>query len=93
MPSEDTVRKLAEYVKRDHQLLSDLKMLVEQPSVSATGEGLEECANMVSDMLRREGFKVSQHRVDNGAPIIVARMETVKPGRRILFYNHYDCLL
>ncbi|GBC69259.1 Succinyl-diaminopimelate desuccinylase [archaeon HR01] len=90
MPSEDTVRKLAEYVKRDHQLLSDLKMLVEQPSVSATGEGLEECANMVSDMLRREGFKVSQHRVDNGAPIILARMETVKPGRRILFYNHYD---
>ena len=68
--------------------LAELGRLCAQPSVSASGEGMRECAGLVADMLRRRGFTV-QVLETPGWPVVFAD----RPGRSdrtLLFYNHYD---
>jgi acetylornithine deacetylase/succinyl-diaminopimelate desuccinylase-like protein len=38
--------------------LQELARLVAQPSVAAQNWGLQECASLVAEMLRRRGFRV-----------------------------------
>ncbi len=47
-----------ELIGRDKTLLDDLRILVEQPSISACGEGIMDCANLLADVLKLEGFDV-----------------------------------
>jgi acetylornithine deacetylase/succinyl-diaminopimelate desuccinylase-like protein len=68
--------------------LEELGRLCAQPSIAAQDIGMEECAALVSDMLRRRGFSV-QLLPTGGAPVVFAE----RGGRRdrtLLFYNHYD---
>jgi acetylornithine deacetylase/succinyl-diaminopimelate desuccinylase-like protein len=68
--------------------LAELGRLCAQPSVSADGSGIRECAALVSDMLRRRGFSV-QIMETSGWPVVYGD----RPGRSdrtLLFYNHYD---
>ncbi len=62
--------------------------LCAQPSISATGEGVAECADLVETMLQRRQFAVNKFATD-GNPIIVAHASGQSP-RTLLFYNHYD---
>jgi len=62
--------------------------LCAQPSVSATGEGTQECATLVARILERHGFQV-QRVTTPGNPIIVGRADG-RAKRTMLFYNHYD---
>lgn len=68
--------------------LSELSTLCSQPSVSAQGLGMVECAQLVSEMLSKRGF-MSELIPSDGFPVVVAE----KKGRldkTLLFYNHYD---
>jgi acetylornithine deacetylase/succinyl-diaminopimelate desuccinylase-like protein len=68
--------------------LAELSRLCAQPSISATGQGIHECASLVAEMLRRRGFTV-QILDTPGWPVVFAD----RPGpneRTLLFYNHYD---
>ena len=38
-------------------LISDLQKLIQQPSVSAKNEGIEECAKLVKKLLKSSGVK------------------------------------
>ena len=38
-------------------LVSDLQVLIRQPSVSAKNEGIEECAVLVQKLLKKSGIK------------------------------------
>src|SRR5688572_8275845 len=49
--------------------LEELKKYVEQPSISAQGIGLKECAQIVKEMLEKRGFK-SQIMETDGAPVV-----------------------
>ena len=62
--------------------------LCAQPSISATGEGVAECAGLVETMLERRQFAVNKIPTD-GNPVIVAHASGQSP-RTLLFYNHYD---
>jgi acetylornithine deacetylase/succinyl-diaminopimelate desuccinylase-like protein len=62
--------------------------LCAQPSISATGEGVAECADLVETMLERRQFAVNKIPTA-GNPVIVARASGESP-RTLLFYNHYD---
>ncbi len=68
--------------------LTELSLLCSQPSVSAAGEGLEECANLVHQMLSKRGFIVERP-TTGGYPVIVAR-RSGNSERTLLLYNHYD---
>lgn len=62
-----------------------------QPSVSARGEGIEECAELVSEMLSDAGAHSRLVRLKGAAPMVLGRVESKSnPGRTLLLYNHYD---
>lgn len=68
--------------------LQELARLVAQPSVAAQNWGLQECAALVAEMLRRRGFDVEVMPTD-GAPVVLAERKG-RSEKTLLFYNHYD---
>ena len=78
--------------KNIHSLVRDLQTLIRQPSVSAKNQGLEECAKLVSRMLKNSGVSSEILRLKNGvAPIVFGEVKSKKnPNKTLLFYNHYD---
>ena len=74
----------------DHldQFIDETVTLCAQPSISARGEGVTECAALVENILRRYGYDV-QVILTPLNPVVIGRL----PGRSertLLFYNHYD---
>lgn len=94
---------MAEYSKIDAYLesnlersIAELSRLVAQPSVGAQNWGLEQCAALVADMLKRRDFEV-EILPTGGAPVVFAQRKGAALSRRkgksdktLLFYNHYD---
>jgi acetylornithine deacetylase/succinyl-diaminopimelate desuccinylase-like protein len=68
--------------------IAELSKLVAQPSISAQGIGLKECAAMVADMLRARGF-TAEIMDTEGAPVVFGERKG-KSDKTLLFYNHYD---
>jgi acetylornithine deacetylase/succinyl-diaminopimelate desuccinylase-like protein len=68
--------------------IQELSLLCTQPSISATGEGLEECSKIVSSMLSKRGFSVS-FLPTAGAPVVFGERKG-RSAKTLLFYNHYD---
>lgn len=66
----------------------ELARLVAQPSVGAQDLGLEACAELVAELLRRRGF-AAEVVASGGAPVVVAE-RVGRSDRTLLFYNHYD---
>lgn len=74
-------------------LISDLQALIRQPSVSATGEGIPECAGLVHRIMTSAGIPSEVLRLKDGvvAPIVFGHVKSRQnPGRTLMFYNHYD---
>ncbi len=73
-------------------LISDLQMLIRQPSVSAKNEGIEECAKLVKKLLKKSGLKSEILRLKKGvAPIVYGEIKSKQnPTKTLMFYNHYD---
>ncbi|NLY56754.1 MAG: M20/M25/M40 family metallo-hydrolase [Firmicutes bacterium] len=68
--------------------VADLKRLLRQPSISAQGIGMLECAQMLRDELAALGGQAELH-LTPGHPIVTA----VFPGegpKTLLVYGHYD---
>jgi acetylornithine deacetylase/succinyl-diaminopimelate desuccinylase-like protein len=72
------------------ECIADLQELVRQPSVSAQGVGLHECADLVEAQMRRDGLDARQHPLDGGPPVIVGHMTTPRSSKTMLCYSHYD---
>ncbi|MFB5612292.1 MAG: M20/M25/M40 family metallo-hydrolase, partial [Nitrosarchaeum sp.] len=72
-------------------LISELQILIQQPSVSAKNEGIEECAQLVKKILEKSGIKSEILRLKNVAPIVYGEIKSKKnPHKTLMFYNHYD---
>jgi acetylornithine deacetylase/succinyl-diaminopimelate desuccinylase-like protein len=70
------------------QSIAELSKLVAQPSVGAQNLGMQECATLVSEMLKARGFEV--HIMDTrGAPVVFGERKG-KSNKTLLVYNHYD---
>lgn len=74
------------------EMVSGLQEMIQQPSVSATGEGINECAHLVCDMLERCGIAAEMLEIQDGvAPLVYGEIRSKSnPEKTILFYNHYD---
>ena len=68
--------------------LEELTRLCAQPSVSATGEGTHDMAELVLETFDKFGFSTQKFDTP-GNPIIVAKMEGATDST-LLFFNHYD---
>ncbi|MDG6964591.1 MAG: M20/M25/M40 family metallo-hydrolase [Nitrososphaerota archaeon] len=64
--------------------------LASQKSVSARNEGVAECAVLVEKMLKEIGATTKVLKLDGAAPLVFGEVRSKKPGRTLLFYNHYD---
>ena len=64
-------------------LISDLQMLIRQPSVSAKNEGIEECAKLVQKLLKKSGVKSEILRLKKGiAPIVYGEIQSKKKSKK-----------
>jgi acetylornithine deacetylase/succinyl-diaminopimelate desuccinylase-like protein len=82
-------KKIDSYLEKNlDKSIAELCKLVAQPSISAQGIGLKECAGMVAGMLRARGFTAEIMDTD-GAPVVFAERNG-KSDKTLLFYNHYD---
>lgn len=68
--------------------IAELTRLAAQPSVGAQNWGLQECAALVDEMLRKRGFAV-QVMATGGAPVVFAERKG-RSDKTLLIYNHYD---
>ncbi|BAS28858.1 M20/M25/M40 family metallo-hydrolase [Limnochorda pilosa] len=74
---------------RKELFLQELLAYCRQPSVAATGEGMEAMAGLVSRTLERLGAEVEWWHGPGAFPVIYGRLERGAPVT-LLFYNHYD---
>lgn len=64
------------------------KHLCSIPTVAAKGEGIEETAELVQQMLEDVGISSQLHKT-SGAPVVTGHLD-VGAKRTLLFYDHYD---
>ena len=59
--------------KHMNTLLKDLQTLIRQPSISAKNEGIEECAILVSKLLKKAGVSSEILRLNKtAAPLVLS---------------------
>ena len=81
--------KLDDYIHTHlNDSIAELSRLCAQPSVSAQGLGIRECAELVAGMLRTRGFH-AEIMETTGNPVVYAEAKG-KSKKTLLFYNHYD---
>ncbi len=68
--------------------IAELSKLCAQPSVAAQNLGLNECANLVKEMLQARGF-TTEIMATGGAPVVYAERRG-RGDKTLLIYNHYD---
>src|SRR5215510_15438637 len=81
--------KIDSYLERNmDKSIAELSRLVAQPSISAQGIGLKECAALVAEMLRARGFSAEIMETE-GAPVVFGERKG-RSNKTLIFYNHYD---
>lgn len=87
--SQDMAKQIDVYLQANlDAYIDETAQLCAQPSVSATGEGIRACAELVAGTLARRGFDVQTLRTP-GSPVVVAHLDGAS-DRTLLLYNHYD---
>jgi acetylornithine deacetylase/succinyl-diaminopimelate desuccinylase-like protein len=86
------ITRVFEYIDSNQdRSLEALKTLVRQPSVSAKGEGIRECAELVKGLLENLGAATKLYELGKGSPLVYGEIKSKKnPKRTVIFYNHYD---
>lgn len=87
--------RIDEYIEENFDMfVNDLKNLLAQPSVSATGEGVRDCTELVQNFCEKYGFDENYVVETDGQPAVISkafwehRKENDHPT--ILIYGHYD---
>lgn len=72
------------------KMLEDFRTLLRQPSVSAQGRGIRECARLLERFMRDSGMETELAEEQDGNPVLLGNVTTRKSKRTLLFYGHYD---
>ncbi len=70
--------------------IRDLQRLVQQPSVSAQRIGLEECADLVVQLMAEEDLPAQAHPIAGGPPCVFGFVPSKTSSKTLLAYAHYD---
>ena len=87
-----SMKKVLEHVDKNMStLVKDLRVLIQQPSVSAKNQGIKKCAHLVKNILKKSGINAEILSMKNYPPIVYGEVKSKKnPNKTLLFYNHYD---
>ena len=84
-----TMQKVDQYIEENlDQSIKELSNLCAQPSVAAQKWGMEECANLVAEILAARGFAV-QILPTGGSPVVFGERKG-RVDRTLIVYDHYD---
>jgi acetylornithine deacetylase/succinyl-diaminopimelate desuccinylase-like protein len=89
----DLDRVFAAIEREREGAVADLARYVQQPSISAQGIGLAECAELTRDLLHADGVTAEIHEVPGGPPLVLGRVAAGPGGdssRTLFCYAHYD---
>ncbi|HZO89342.1 MAG TPA: M20/M25/M40 family metallo-hydrolase [Chthonomonadaceae bacterium] len=91
-PDSETLARLDAAVEAGREgALADLARLCALPSVSAKGEALEPCAELVADLMRARGLEAHLLPTEGGPPVVFGEAAADRADApTVLFYNHYD---
>ena len=79
------------YIDSHHEyFLEELRPLIEQKSISTRNEGVEECASILADMLRRYGLSNVAVYPTAGRPVVYGEIIEDPSYPTMLMYGHYD---
>lgn len=81
------------YQKIDEQSeesIKNLQRLCQQPSVSAQGLGMNECAELVKTMLGEVNIDAEIIPLSEGPPVVYGELKSSTSNKILVFYNHYD---
>lgn len=80
-----------EYIEEsENKIIEDLMEILRQKSLSPSGEGINQCAELVSDFCLEYGFDSSEIVETEGHPGIIAEKRISKEATTVLFFGHYD---
>ncbi len=84
-------KKALDYINENSKnFFEDLTELCRQPSISATGVGVQKCADLVKRMMEDIGISTKINPMKDGNPVIYGEIGPKKSERTLIFYNHYD---
>ena len=71
------------------EYIENFRKFLRQPSVSAKGVGIGECARLLKDIMDEWGIDAEVLPTD-GNPVVYATVESKKSEKTLLVYSHYD---
>ncbi|MBI9044155.1 MAG: M20/M25/M40 family metallo-hydrolase [Anaerolineaceae bacterium] len=72
------------------EAIADLQKLVQQPSISSQNVGLEECADLLVEMMHTDGLDAKVYPLEQGPPVVIGMMPSKQTEKVLLTYAHYD---
>ncbi len=87
----ERLEQIRRYVS-DHaeRMIADLQRLVRQPSISASGQGVAECARLLVETMTSLGIEAEMVETE-GQPLVLGRARaTREDAPALLVYCHYD---
>jgi len=73
------------------EYVEDLRVLSQQPSISAQDRGIGECVETLKEIMEKAGITVKVMPVKDGNPVVLGELRTKdQKKQRLGFYNHYD---
>jgi acetylornithine deacetylase/succinyl-diaminopimelate desuccinylase-like protein len=86
-----SLKQALEYVSdnRDN-LLRDFRTLLRQPSVSAQGQGIADCAKIVKKEMDIAGINAKILPEKDGNPVVYGEVKSKLSSKTLLLYGHYD---
>ncbi len=88
---EQSLRQAFDYIQKNREpFLRDFRTLLRQPSVSAQGKGIQDCARIVKKNMDAAGIRTQILPEKNGNPIVYGEVKSKSSSKTLLIYGHYD---
>ena len=69
------MKEIYEYIDKNvDEYIKDLQLLIQQPSISAQNIGLQDCANIVKNMMHKDGLPAELHDIPEGPPLVFGHL-------------------
>jgi len=65
------IKKVLQHVDKNmNVLVKDLRVLIQQPSISAKNQGIKKCANLVKNTLKKSGINAEILSIRDYSPVV-----------------------